>query len=301
MMKTRLTKDGPEVSRIALGMMRLPEWDYSPARLLELVEESISLGVTTFDHADIYGSYSCERSFGEAIALSPSIRDKIQIVTKCGIVLAGSGPAGGGIKHYDTSRRHIIESVENSLRNLGTDYVDILLIHRPDPIMDPEEIGSAFSELKESGKALHFGISNFSPGQHEMMAEKLGLPVVTNQIECSVLHTGPFVDGTLDECVKRGCRPMAWSPMGGGRLFEEEAAKAARVRKALESVGVDYGVKDDDTMALAWLLRHPAGIIPVIGTGKIERVRNAIKAVDIEIGREDWFRIWTASTGADVP
>ncbi len=300
-MKTLLSKEGPEVSRIALGMMRLRDWDLSAVETLAMIEEAVALGVTTFDHADIYGGRTCEELFGRAVSLSPSVREQMELVTKCGIMLASKDGVSGSIKHYDTTKAHIIKSVENSLRNLRTDRIDILLIHRPDPLMDPEELGEAFIELKESGKVLHFGVSNFNPGQYDMLSRKTGLDLVTNQIECSVLHLEPFTDGTIDDCVKHGFSPMAWSPMGGGDLFTSNTERAARVRAALESVRKEYVAETIDIMALAWLLRHPAGIVPVIGTGKIGRIRDAVKATKIEFGRKDWFRVWTASSGKDVP
>lgn len=299
-MRIRLSEKGPEVSRIALGMMRLRDLGLSPSGIVELVEESLEAGVTTFDFADIYGGYTCEETFGDALSLSPSLRGGMQIVTKFGIVLPSPGNPGG-IKHYDTSREHISRSVESSLRKLRTGHIDLLLIHRPDPLMDIEEVGAAFEELRGSGKVLHFGVSNFTPAQYELLSERLPVPLVTNQVECSVLHLEPFEDGVIDSCVRHGIRPMAWSPLAGGELFTGKDDRSARVRGALERARAARGAKTIDMVALAWLLGHPAGIVPVLGTGRIERIRDAVEAARIELSREEWFGIWSASSGTGVP
>ncbi|MBD3180138.1 MAG: oxidoreductase [Candidatus Latescibacteria bacterium] len=298
-MDISLTEEGPTVSRIAHGMMRLSGWNADARGILELVERSIQNGITTFDQADIYGNYSCEELFGEALALSPSIRDRMQIITKCGIVLPPS--CGNSIKHYDTSPEHITESVEKSLRKLRTDYIDILLIHRPDPIMDVEGIADTFSSLKRSGKVLHFGVSNFTPRQFEYLAERLDFNLVTNQIECSVLELSPFLDGTIDTCVRYRCSPMAWSPLAGGELFTGRNDRISRIRKTLEEIRIERNLRSIDIIALAWVLMHPSRIIPLIGTGNPDRVDRAVTAIDLKLSRTEWFRIWSASTGRDVP
>ncbi len=300
-MKVRLAENGPELSRIALGMMRSISWGLSPSALLDLVTRSVEAGVSTFDHADIYGDHSCEEFFGKAISSAPALRSKIQIVTKCGIMLVSEKNPGCRLKHYDTSKRHIIRSAENSLKKLGTDYIDLLLIHRPDPLMDPDGISEAFAELNRSGKVLHFGVSNFSPSQYLMLSSRIDIPLVTNQVECSVLHTGPFEDGTLDSCILGGVRPMAWAPFGGGRLFGDGSPRVKKIRGALEGIGKSHGGLSIDIVALAWLIRHPAGILPVIGTGNVDRILRSIRAVDLVISREEWFQVWTASKGAAVP
>lgn len=298
-MEIKLTDEGPAVSRIIHGMMRLRDWEMGPQEILKLIERSIENGINTFDQADIYGNYRCEKLFGEALALAPSIRARMRIITKCGIVLPSAG--GNPIKHYNTSGEHITESVEKSLRNLRTDHIDILLIHRPDPLMNVEEIADTFSALKRSGKALHFGVSNFTPGQFELLAGMLDFNPVTNQIECSVLELSPFLDGTIDTCTGYECTPMAWSPLGGGELFTGRSGKIVRVRKALEEIRAERGAESIDVIALAWLLKHPSRIVPLIGTGNPDRIDRAATAVDIDLSRTEWFRVWTASSGRDVP
>jgi predicted oxidoreductase len=301
MNRARLQENGPEVSRIAAGLWRLSDWNLSTSGLCEWIEGAVELGLTTFDHADIYGDYTCEKIFGEALAAMPSIRQNIQLVTKCGIQLVSENNPGVTVKHYDTSREHILKSVENSMERLRTDYLDLLLIHRPDPLMNASEIAEAFTELRESGKVRFFGVSNFNTSQFEMLQSRLSFPLVTNQIEISVLHTEPFDDGILDTCAGRGISPMAWSPLGGGELFDSDSGQAVRVRAELESICGRLGIGSIDILALAWLLRHPAGIVPVIGTHSLERMKRAVEATGIELPREDWFRILRASKGTDVP
>jgi predicted oxidoreductase len=300
-MKIALEKNGPVVSRIAYGLMRLNDWNISRSQLCERIEQLVELGVTTFDHADIYGDYTCEALFGEALSSIPSMREKIQLVTKCGIRLISKHNPNCTIKHYDTTRTHIITSVENSLKRLHTDYIDLLLIHRPDPLMDVDEIAGTFVALKKSGKVLFFGVSNFSALQFELLFSRLPFPLVTNQIECSVLHTMSFEDCTIDMCKKHNIAPMAWSPLGGGRLFYGKSKQILRVRAVLKALCGDLGLDSLDKLALAWVLSHPADIVPVIGTGKMERVNHALESLKIDLPREEWFKIWTASIGRDVP
>jgi predicted oxidoreductase len=301
MKRIRLHENGPELSRISAGMWRLSGWDMRGEALADWIEEAIGLGVTTFDHADIYGGYTCEGIFGEALASRPGLRDRLEIVTKCGIQLVSKNNPGCKIKHYDTSRGHILKSVENSLGRLRTDHIDLLLIHRPDPFMDADASAAALTALRESGKALHFGVSNFTPLQFGLLQSRLSFPLVTDQIECSVLHTEPFDDGTIDFYSTRRISPMAWSPLAGGKLFAGNTKQVLRVREELEVVCYEHGIGSIARLALAWLLNHPAGIVPVTGTGKIDRIRSAVEAADIRLSREDWFRILRASRGTDVP
>ncbi len=296
-----IAPDGPQLSRMALGLWRLDGWDLSDAGLLDLILASLDQGITTFDHADIYGSYTCEGLFGRALALNPSLRQKMQIVTKCGIKLVSANRPWHTLKHYDTGRDHILASVENSLKELRTDYIDLLLIHRPDPLMDADVVAHAFTVLKQAGKVLHFGVSNFTPWQFDLLASRLDFPLVTNQVELSPLNMDVLHDGTVDQCQRLGISPMAWSPLGGGRLFLNEDERAVRVRRALEAVGEQLGGASIDQVALAWILAHPARIVPVLGTGKVDRVQSTARAADYRLSREQWFAIWKASTGKDVP
>jgi predicted oxidoreductase len=298
---TPLSPVGPEVSRLALGLWRLAGWDLEDTVLLDLIHAALDLGISTFDHADIYGSYRCEELFGRALALEPGLRPRMQIVTKCGIKLVSERRPAHRIHHYDTGKAHILASVDNSLRALGTDYVNLLLIHRPDPLMNADEVAEAFHELRSSGQVLHFGVSNFLPWQFDLLASRLDFPLVTNQLEISVLHMEALHDGTVDQCQRLGISPMAWSPLGGGRLFSSDDERAVRVREALCAVGDELGGASLDQVALAWLLRHPSRIVPVLGTGSVEHLRRSAAAAALSLNREQWFSIWTASAGHEVP
>lgn len=296
-----MAKGGPRFSRLALGFWRLADWGLSDRELLDLIRASLDLGITTFDHADIYGDYTCQELFGRALALEPALRKKMQLVTKCGIMLASPNRPQHALKHYNTSRAHIMASVEESLQTLGTDRVDLLLIHRPDLLMDPDEVGEAFTALRQAGKVLHFGVSNFTPSQFDLLASRLDFPLVTNQIEVSVLFLDLLHDGTVDQCLQKGIAPMVWSPLAGGRIFSEESERAARVRQALQTVGQELGGASLDQVALSWVLTHPARFVPILGSGKIERIRSAATAEARHLSREQWFAIWSASSGTPVP
>ena len=288
------------LSRITLGFWRAREWNYSIQQLNTLVTQSIESGVTSFDHADIYGNYECETIFGNILKDNPSIRKQIQIVTKCGIKLLSPQFPETQIKHYDTGKEHIIKSVNNSLKNLNTDYIDLLLIHRPDPFMNADETAKAFYELKKTGKVLHFGVSNFLPHQFSMLQSRLDFPLSTNQIEVSVLCTEHFDNGNVDYLQEKRVSPMVWSPFAGGRIFWDNSDQAIRVRNILNELAAKYqtGI---DAIANAWLLVHPVNFIIVLGTGKIDRIKSAIKGMEIKLTREEWFKIWIASKGNEVP
>jgi predicted oxidoreductase len=291
-----MSGEGPTFSRIAQGFGSSVRWGKSPREVLEHVGECVGLGITTLDIAAIYGGGRAETLLGDALALDPALREKVQLVTKCSI-----GTWGTSLYHYDTSKAHILWSVDRSLRKLRTDRVDVLLVHRSDPLMDADEVAAAFTQLRESGKVLHFGVSNFTPSQFELLASRLSFPLATNEIQFSVMHLDTWCDGTLDLCQRLRISPMAWSPLGGGRLFREDTERADRLRRELQAVGRELSDASIDQVALAWILKHPARIVPILGTGKIERVRSAAKAETLELSREQYFRIWTASTGARLP
>ncbi|WNZ27034.1 aldo/keto reductase [Leptolyngbya sp. NK1-12] len=287
------------LSRLILGVWRMVEWQQSPQETLSLIQQCVDLGITTFDHADLYGDYNCEGLFGDALKLNPASRSRIQLVTKCGIKLVSKNRPEHKIKHYDTSYNHILQSVEHSLQQLHTDYLDLLLIHRPDPLMDADQVAAAFTELKQSGKVQYFGVSNFSPSQFDLLASRLDFPLVTNQIEISVMHLDAFTDGTLEHLQRLRAAPMAWSPLGGGQLFGN-SPKAVRLQKALAAVAQQLDATLDQ-VALAWLLVHPSRILPILGTGNLNRIESATKAEQLNLTREQWFSIWTASTNKEVP
>jgi predicted oxidoreductase len=299
-MKQKNTINVPGDSPIALGLWRLNDWGIRGNQLTTWIEEALDLGFTTFDHADIYGGYTCEEIFGEALANKPSLREKMYLISKCGIVLPTSNRPDNRMHKYDTTRRHIIASAEQSLRNLHTDYLDLLLIHRPDPLMNPHEVAEAFGELSRSGKVRHFGVSNFSSSQFNLLQAAMDVPLITNQVEISVLHLDALYDGTLDECMMRNIRPMAWSPFGGGRLFTSRNPNIEKVRNELETIADVHNGAATDQVALAWLLHHPAGIIPVLGTGNMDRLRGAKGALQLPLTHDQWFSILTAARGREV-
>jgi predicted oxidoreductase len=300
MERIRLAED-LTFSRIIHGLWRLAEWHYSKEEILSLMEFCLENGITTFDHADIYGSYTCEKLFGDALKLKPELRGKMEIVTKCGIKLVSKNRPEHRIKHYDTSKKHIIESVNRSLQNFQTEYIDVLLIHRPDPFMNPEEVADAFTRLREEGKVRYFGVSNFKRSQFNMLQSYLDFPLVTNQIEISAYHLENIEDGTLDLCQEKRIPPMAWSPLAGGKIFTSNDDKAVRLRDTLEKVKEEIGASTIDEVMYAWLLVHPARIMPIVGSGKKERIENAIRALNVTMSREQWFEILQSSMGHQVP
>jgi predicted oxidoreductase len=297
----RLHADGPEVSHLVLGAWRFVDAGLDAAAIRDLVAAAVDLGITTVDHADVYGDYQVEARFGEALRDAPDLRRRLQVVTKCDIKLVSGRRPAHRLKHYDTSRAHITASVDASLQALGVERIDLLLLHRPDPLMDADETAGALDALIAAGKVAHVGVSNFGHAQFELLASRLQAPLATHQIELSLLHPAPFIDGTLDDCQRRRIAPMAWSPLGGGRLFRHDDAVAGRVRAALEAVRVEIGAGSIEQVAYAWLLAHPARIVPVTGTTRIERLRDAAQAVQLRLDRLHWFTLWEAANGQPVP
>ncbi len=299
-MKQIQLSENLSVSRMVHGMWRLMEWGLSDSQLVKFVEECQELGIDTFDHADIYGDYLVEEAFGKALNTSPELNRGIKIISKCGIKLLSSNRPDHYIKHYDTSYQHIIWSAENSLKKLKRENLDVLLIHRPDPLSDPSEISRAFSDLKDSGKVSEFGVSNYLPGQFDNLQAHLDFPLVTNQVEISVAALQEFDNGTIDLCQEIGIPPMAWSPLTGGSVFNGETHRFLTLRNVLHKIGDEHGATIDQIM-YAWLLKHPANIIPIVGSGKLERVKTAVNTLDIELTRQQWFELWVASKGENVP
>jgi predicted oxidoreductase len=297
--KVPLHNQGLELSRIVVGLMNLADWKLSPKDLQSWVSSCLEMGLETFDLADIYGGYTCEGLFGQLLAKQPALRKQIQIVTKCGIRSTRNRPQYR-LPYYDSDTGYLESAVDASLKVLHTDYIDLLLIHRPDPLMSPEHVADLFERLAREGKVLHFGVSNFTPSQFEMLQSYLARPLVTNQIEISLMHLEPLYDGTLDQCLQKRIKPMAWSPLAGGRLFGGTHERSARIRETLQRLLPQTGAQSMDQLALAWLLRHPAGILPVLGTGKLERIRAAVESLNIKLDTQDWYDLLKASVGSDV-
>jgi len=293
-----LTREGGvELSRIVAGMWRMTEWDMTPEARVAFIEECLALGVTSFDHADIYGDYGVESLFGEALRLQPSLRDRIELVSKCGIRLLSRKHPNHAIQHYDTDAAHIIASSEESLRKLHTDRLDLLLIHRPDPLMDFDEIAEAFTRLRQAGKVRHFGVSNFTRHQFESLNRRIALS--TNQVEFSPLYTAPMFDETFDGLQDLRIAPMVWSPLGGGRLFDPASERAATLRQTIQEVAERLG-KPFGSVVFAWIMQLPSRPVPLTGTRRIAAIADAVAGATFRLERNDWFRILRAARGHEV-
>lgn len=297
MERKKIHREGPEFSRIITGAWR---WKLlQQERVEELINISLESGITTFDHADIYGDYSCEEIFGNALSKRTSLRASLQLVSKCGIKLISSKKPDHRINHYDTTKEHIIQSAEASLKNLRTDYLDLLLIHRPDPLMNPEEVAEAFYSLKQSGKVLYFGVSNFTPTQFELLQKFVQVPLVTNQIEVSLFYTDLLYDGTVDTVMKHRASPMVWSPLGGGKFFTEPGSyEAARVQLGLLSEKYQCS---ETQLLLAWILSHPSEMFPILGTSNPQRVKEGAESLNVKLEKQDWYFLLKSIVGKDVP
>lgn len=284
------------LSPIIAGTMNWGDWDkkLTTSEMVHLMNICIENKITTFDHADIYGGYTTEAQFGKAFAESKISRDKMQLISKCGIQHTQGRP--NTIKHYDYSKEYIIWSVENSLKNLQTDYLDVLLLHRPSPLMQADEIAEAVLKLKSERKIIDFGLSNFTTSQTELIAQKTN--VSYNQIQFSATHHEAMLDGSLDYMQVHDIRPMSWNPLG--TVFREDIEQTRRLKKLLVQLVEKYGV-GSDTILLSWILKHPAKVIPVAGTVNIARIQSLMKAVELELDQLDWFAIWTESMGNKVP
>lgn len=279
------------------GTMTWGKWGMSLSThaMQELIEYNLEIGINSFDHADIYGGYTTETEFGNALSLSKIPREKIKLITKCGIQYP-SELRPVKIKHYDYSANHIRFSVENSLRNLKTEYIDIFLLHRPSPLMNEVEIGSVISDLINEGKIKEFGVSNFTKTQIELLG--VSTKIEHNQIECSATHTESLTNGTLDFCQIKKINVMAWSPLGS--YFKVNDEKKNRINSVLEKLCQKYFCNEDQLL-LAWLLKHPSGIGPIIGTTKKERLLSSVNAKFIKLETIDWFAILEASWGKRIP
>jgi predicted oxidoreductase len=286
------------LSPIISGTMNWGVWDknLTPKEMEHTIQVCIENKITTFDHADIYGSYTTEADFGKAFHASKIDREKLQLITKCGIQMIAEKRPENKIKHYEYSKEYIVWSVEESLKKLKTDYVDVFLLHRPSPLMQADEIAEAVEKLKSEGKIIDFGLSNFTSSQTELIRSKT--EVSYNQVQFSATHFEPMVDGSLDYMQTHNIRPLSWNPLG--TVFREDTKKTRRLKKLLSALVEKYHL-GSDTLLLSWILKHPAKVIPIAGTVNIARIQSLMKAVELEMDKEDWFAIWTESMGDDVP
>ncbi|MCX6246229.1 MAG: aldo/keto reductase [Bacteroidetes bacterium] len=300
MNKINLTNDF-SLSRIVHGQMRMNAWKMSGREISAFMEELLQLGITSFDHADIYGNYTCESMLGEVLGQYKGLRNKIEIITKCGIKLVSDKFPQRTVKHYDYSYEYIVSSVERSLENLRTDHIDLLLLHRPAPFFDPEAVAEAFTVLKRDGKVLHFGVSNFTPAQYEMLKAFTREELVTNQVEISPYCLEHFENGNIDFFLKEKIKPMAWSPLAGGKLLDPDNEKGKRILHVLLQVSEELNSIPVEKVIYAWLLKHPVSIIPVVGSGKIDRIKLAVDALQVDMTLEQWYRIYIAALGRELP
>ena len=283
------------LSRLVYGMWRLgDDPDTSPAHVQAKVETCLAQGITTMDQADIYGGYTAEALLGAALRQAPGLRERIEIVTKCDIVAPVGRHAGARVKYYDTSAAHITASVEASLREMATDRIDLLLIHRPDPLIDPDETGAALDGLVASGKVRAVGVSNFRPWDMDLLQSRMTARLVTNQIELSLTAHAALVNGDLAHLHQHKIAPMAWSPLAGGAL-----AQAGALRAKLDALGLAAGT-DWSAVAIAWLLHHPAGILPVLGTNSLARIARIADALRVPMDRQTWYELYTLALGREV-
>lgn len=284
-------------SKIIAGTMTWGKWGkrFSQTEMADLMHHCLEIGISTFDHADIYGDYTTEAEFGKAFSESTIPREKIQLISKCGIQLEDKSRKNR-LKHYQYSKAYIIWSVERSLRNLNTDYLDMLLLHRPSPLMHPEEIGETIEILQEQGKIRDFGVSNFSPSQIALL--ETVIPVNGNQVEFSLTHNEAMHNGTLDDCLIKTRTAMSWSPLG--TYFREDNKASKRIKNSIEPMRQKYNATADQLL-LAWVLKHPSQIYPVVGTTTKSRLESAISATQIDLELQDWFLLLEAANGFEVP
>ena len=287
-----------ELSPIIAGVMNWGVWDknLNTNEFTHLINLFIENGITTFDHADIYGGYTTEAAFGKALTESKIDRKKIQLITKCGIQYVSENRPENLIKHYNYSKEYIIWSAENSLKNLQTDYLDVFLLHRPSPLLQADEVAEAVEKLKSDGKILSFGVSNFTPFQTELLRQKTEISF--NQVQFSATHHEAMLDGSFDYMQIHNIKPMAWNPLG--TVFRENTDQTFRLRQLLAKLVEKYHM-GSDIILLAWIMQHPAGISPVAGTVNSGRIQQLMKAKSLVLDKQDWFAIWTESMGNRVP
>ena len=289
-----------DLSRLVYGVWRLADApDHSPAAVARRIQSCLAQGITTFDHADIYGDYRCETVFGDAVRANPGLKRQMQIVTKTDIMLLSKQWPQTRVKHYDTSAAHVQGSVERSLQRIGVDAIDLLLIHRPDLLMDAPVLGACLDGLIDSGKIRAAGVSNFMPFDVTLLQSTMRHTLVTNQVEVSLMQTAPLTNGQLAQAQQLKHPAMAWSPLGGGRLFGQGPA-ALRLRPLLERLAQESNT-DPGAVAVAWLLHHPAQIIPVLGSNDHNRIKRFSQALQVPMDRQTWYELYELAQGVEVP
>jgi predicted oxidoreductase len=301
MKRIKLATHGPEFSRIVYGTWRVLETMPTAQEINRRLHACVELGITTIDTAEIYGRYEVEQHLGQALALSPGLRDQLELVTKAGIYVPCAHHPERRTAHYDATGPRLIKSLEESLRLLGTDHVELFLVHRPDWLTRADDTAAGLNDLVRTGKTRAAGVSNYSGSQLDLLDSRMEQPLVTNQIEFHLLHPEPIDDGTLHQCERLGLHPMAWSPLAGGRMFDPTDPAALRLAAAAESMSSRYNGAPLERFAYAWILAHPSQPLAVIGTNKLERLQSAAQADTIVMEREDWYALWEAAQGRRIP
>lgn len=299
--RTKTRANGPEFSGLAYGTWRMLDRDSSAQEVNSRLNRCLDLGITTIDTAEIYGGYAVEAALGAALALSPGLREKVEIVTKSGIYIPHRTATGVRVGHYDASAARLVHSVDTSLRLLGTDRLDLFLVHRPDWLTHIDDTADGLNQLLGSGKIRSAGVSNYSASQFAALDSRMDQKLVTNQVEFGLFHMNPIHDGVFDQCQTCQIRPMGWSPFAGGRLFDLTNEAAARLAREAEILSPKYDNATLEQLAYAWVLAHPAGVLPIVGTNRISRIESAAKAATITLSREDWFALWVAAKGHGIP
>lgn len=299
--RIKLAPHAPEFSRLVYGTWRMLDDGASIQQINARLQRCVELGVTTVDTAEIYGLYRVEAALGKALNLSPGLRDKLEIVTKGGIYVPEPGQPGRKVASYDVTASQLRATVENSLRLLGTDRLELFLVHRPDWLTSIDDTAAGLNALLGSGKIRSAGVSNYSATQFEALNSRMDQPLVTNQVEFHLLQMAPIYDGTLDLCQRLRVSPMAWSPLAGGRLFDSANEASVRLQALARELAQKYEGATLEQLAYAWILAHPSRPLPVIGTNKIERIESAVKAASLALSREDWYALWAAAKGHGIP
>ncbi|MFM8763436.1 MAG: aldo/keto reductase family oxidoreductase [Spartobacteria bacterium] len=298
-----LSPKGPNFSRLAYGIWRLAEdpRGSSPSVIREKVDACLEKGITTFDHADIYGLYTCEELFGNMLRESPGLRDSMEIVTKSGINVDCPQRPGPRVKHYNATGKALVRCLEDSLKKLGTDHVDLLLVHRPDCLTSADDTADGLNRLLRDGKIRAAGVSNYNVHQFSLLNARMDQPLATNQVEFNPFHLQPIEDGVFDQCQGLGLSPMVWSPTAGGRVFDPTDSDAIRLSSMLADLSQKYEGATPDQLLYAWVLALPCRPVCILGTNRIDRIQAAAAALDITLAREDWFAIWEAACGREIP
>lgn len=299
--KVLMAPQGPQFSQLVQGYWRSGMWNMDSQARLSFLKEHVEMGITTVDHAAIYDAGHCETLFGEALRLDPAMRAQIEIVSKFGINAIDQTVGEKRVSHYDSSKQGILTSTENSLRRLGVEQLDALLVHRPDFLMDADQVAEAFAQLQQSGKVKHFGVSNFTAAQFDLLQSRLDNPLITNQVELNPINFNVLENGVCDQLQQYRVRPMAWSCLAGGGIFSEQTDQARRLRGALTELADELGAHSIEQVVFAWVLKHPSNPVALIGSGKIDRVKEAVGALALEMNSEQWYRVWVASKGFAVP